>query len=155
LTTGEQILVAGQTIAAPISFALARYNADGTLDDGFGVNGILSRPFVGGTSPSASGAAFTADNKVKVGGSAPVNVRQAVEIMAFDVSGMGSVDESFNGNGQLLIQLGPASSQGKAVVDVQGSSVVVARIVDSANHSDIALAGFRADGGLDQGFGDG
>ena len=154
LTTDDKILVAGQTVSGPAAFALARYNADGTLDEDFGVSGILSRPFDGATSPSANGAVFTTEDKVKVVGNATVSGRSAVAVMAFDVSGTGSVDESFNSNGQLLIQLGSASSQGKAVLDAQGGSVVVARIVDSANHGDIALAGFRADGGLDPGFGD-
>ncbi|HME91777.1 MAG TPA: hypothetical protein VKE49_10160, partial [Myxococcaceae bacterium] len=128
----EKILVAGQTNSAPGAFALARYASDGTLDTAFGDGGVLARPFVGVTgSPSANGATFTAE-KAKVAGSATISGRSGVAVMSFDITGTGSVDESFNGTGQALIQLGPISSTGNAVLDLDGGTVIVANTRDSA-----------------------
>lgn len=149
----EKILVAGQTNSAPSAFALARYALDGTVDPTFGDGGVLARPFGGVTgSPSANGATFTAE-KAKVAGSATISSRSGVAVMSFDITGTGSVDESFNGTGQALIQLGSVSSTGNAVLDLDGGTVIVANTRDPANHADVALVRYQPDGGLDFSFG--
>jgi uncharacterized delta-60 repeat protein len=151
----EAILVGGQTASAPIAFALARYDSDGTLDATFGDGGILSRPFTGITgSPSANAATFGAE-KAKVVGSATFNGRSGVAVMSFGITDAGSIDESFNGTGQALIQLGSVTSTGAAVLDMDAATVVVATTRDSANHADVALERYDADGGLDPTFGTG
>jgi len=76
-------------------------------------------------------------------------------VMSFDTTDAGSIDESFNGTGQVLIQLGSVTSTGAAVFDMDAGTVVVATTRDAANHADVALARLQPDGGLDLTFGDG
>src|SRR5262249_36319208 len=62
VTADEKILVAGTTYTPPLpaSFAVARYNSDGTLDVTFGDGGVLAARLTGTTqSPTATSAAFT------------------------------------------------------------------------------------------------
>ena len=151
----ETILVGGQTISAPNAFALARYDSDGTLDQTFGDGGILSRPLAGITGAPSANAATLGDETAKVVGTATFGGRSGVAVMSFDTTDAGSIDESFNGTGQVLIQLGSVTSTGAAVFDMDAGTVVVATTRDAANHADVALARLQPDGGLDLTFGDG
>jgi uncharacterized delta-60 repeat protein len=143
------ILVAGMAYPPPttvVALALARYNTDGRLDRTFGDGGILLNQFVGNPSISTTcGATFTGD-KAKVA----ALTQSRIGIMSFDITGSGSIDESFNGTGQVLVQLGGANNSPCAVLDVNGNTVVVAALA-----RDIVLGSFLADGGLDPSFGDG
>jgi uncharacterized delta-60 repeat protein len=155
VVSGDRILVAGQTISS--LFAVVRYQPDGTLDQTFGDGGYVFQGFDGGTSPSSTtGGALIAGDTAKVVGQATVAGKATVAIMSFDAGDNGSIDSSFNGNGQVLIQLGSNTSTANAVVGVDGgNTVVIATTRNAASHADTALASFQPDGGLDTSFGDG
>jgi len=145
------ILVAGVPYpppTTPTALALARYNLDGTLDRTFGDGGILLNQFVGTPSISgACGATFGGD-KARVA----AVTQNRIGIMSFDVTGAGSIDESFNGTGQVLVQLGANNVTPCAILDIDGNTVVVA---GTTGVRDVVLGSFQPDGGLDPNFGDG
>ncbi|MEC4679021.1 MAG: delta-60 repeat domain-containing protein, partial [Nitrospirota bacterium] len=74
IQTDGKILVAGTVFSAalPGQFALARYNANGSLDTGFGNNGIVITPLGGTQTPRAAHvfdlAIQTSDGKIIAGG---------------------------------------------------------------------------------------
>jgi uncharacterized delta-60 repeat protein len=149
-TTDGGILVGGVAYPppSPIALALARYRSDGTLDTTFGDGGILFNQFVGApTINGACGAAFS-EGKARVA----TIINQRVGVMSFDISGNGSIDESFNGNGQAVVSLGGNNASPCAVLDLAGNTVVIA---GATGPTDIVLGSFQPDGGLDPGFGDG
>ncbi len=154
----EKILVAGTTYPPPTqaSFALARYNSDGTLDVTFGDGGILAKQLTGTTgSPAVTSAAFAGEKAFLVGSvSFGVPLRQGVAVVGFDLSDGGSVDTSFNDGGQVLFQLGGFSSSGQTALALQENVVVTAITrASSLNNADIAAIRLQPDGGLDSSFG--
>lgn len=70
LTADGKIIVAGaafKTFATPPDFALVRYNADGTIDTGFGSGGRITTDVTGGTDV-AQAVAIQADEKIVAAG---------------------------------------------------------------------------------------
>jgi uncharacterized delta-60 repeat protein len=70
-----KVIAVGQTTTPTFTgdFALARYNANGTLDTSFGTGGLVTTDFAGG-SDVANGVALQSDgNVVSVGASYPAN----------------------------------------------------------------------------------
>src|SRR5262249_3855403 len=150
--TDGGVLVAGHhPYASPATaLALARYNADGTLDTSFGDAGILAARFDAGGTVTAQGAIFNGEN-IKVVGS----TQNQVGVMSFDINDGGSLDQLFNRSGQLQIPFGSVTvSTPKALVDVQGTAVAVGTAGAGAQ-AQIGMARFEADGGLDPLFGNG
>ncbi|VAX30947.1 hypothetical protein MNBD_NITROSPIRAE01-42 [hydrothermal vent metagenome] len=108
-----KILVAGTVFSAalPGQFALARYNANGSLDTGFGNNGIVMTPLGNTQTPRAAHvfdlAIQTSDGKIIAGGfsSGVVNSRDFTFIR---YNTNGTVDTSFGVDG---IEISPFSPQ--------------------------------------------
>jgi uncharacterized delta-60 repeat protein len=77
-------------------FCTVRYNADGTVDTGFGTNGRVTTDFGGGIDFAAS-IALQADGKILVGGGGPVNNDYQFALARYGTSG--APDASFNTSG--------------------------------------------------------
>src|SRR6185369_4463798 len=70
LTADGKIVVAGaafKTFATPHDFALVRYNADGTIDTGFGTGGRITTDVAGGTD-EVKALGIQSDGKVVAAG---------------------------------------------------------------------------------------
>jgi uncharacterized delta-60 repeat protein len=81
------------------AFALARYNADGTLDTGFDGDGMVVTDFTV-DDDGASGVAIQADGKIVAGGSAGFNGASASFALArYDADG--TLDTTFSGDGMV------------------------------------------------------
>jgi uncharacterized delta-60 repeat protein len=146
-----KFVVAGSTRAfagftadpADPEFAVVRFNPDGSLDTTFGLRGHVLINF--GGAGSASGVAIQPDGRIVVVGSSNGNF--AVARLNAD----GSLDTSFNGNGEVITDFGGADWAGGVVLRSNGRIVVV-----GGSSGRFALAQYNADGSLDPGFdGDG
>jgi uncharacterized delta-60 repeat protein len=134
-----KILVAGQ---ANGNFALARYNIDGSLDTGFGVNGKVNTDF-GSNFDYGHCVALQKDGKIVMAGGA--NGDFALSRYNND----GSFDISFDGDGKVTTDFGSQSGYGSALVVQLDGKILVA---GQAN-GNFALARYNIDGSLDTGFG--
>ena len=118
-----RIVVAGtmrQNLASQSDFALARYTANGHLDDTFGGDGRVLTDF-GGRSDEAFGLALQPDGKAVVVGRTLDDL--AVTRYRMD----GSLDPTFSRNGRLVLDIdGPDTAYGVAVQS-NGKIVVVGR----------------------------
>lgn len=148
-----KILVAGTSIVAGTSydFAVARYNADGSLDTTFSGDGKLTTP-VGTGVDFARAVVVQADGKIVLGGdttlsSYPVDIRFALVRYLPD----GRLDTSFGGTGIVVTQARPSYSYitALALQQVGGEQ----RIVAVGGDGDFVLARYRANGQLDTTFG--
>ncbi|NOY84009.1 MAG: hypothetical protein GXO96_04140, partial [Nitrospirae bacterium] len=108
-----KILVAGTAFSAtlPGQFALARYNANGSLDTGFGNNGIVMTPLGSTQTPRAAHvfdlAIQTSDGKIIAGGfSSGIANSRDFTFIRYNIDG--TVDTSFGVDG---IEISPFSAQ--------------------------------------------
>jgi uncharacterized delta-60 repeat protein len=135
-------------------FAVARYNADGSLDTSFGGDGKVTTQFTRGDDPVA-GVALQADGKIVVSGGAAWNTRHANFALArYDTDGR--LDASFGGDGRVTTSFTRGRDYANEVV-VQADGKIVAggyATYSRTNGRDrFALARYNADGTLDPTFG--
>ena len=151
-----KILVEGFAVRvlSPVSstkhFALARYNADGSLDISFGTGGKVDEA-AGASFSLGRGMAFQSDEKIIVAGSgAPdgVSARKVALTRLWGDGGTGlpgSRDDTFGplGQGFDLTDLGIApDSAGVDVAALPDDTILVACEVNLAGHAQFALASF-------------
>src|SRR5215475_1919847 len=145
------------------NFALARFNADGTLDASFGTGGIVTTGF--GVSAEATSAVVQADGKIVAAGEANLDGGESFALARYNSNG--TLDTTFGTGGKV----GTAFASGSASY-TQAFSVAVqpdGRIV-AAGYTEIgaclfnglelpcfdfAVARYNSNGTLDAGFGTG
>jgi uncharacterized delta-60 repeat protein len=154
-----KIVVSGTHFTATGSdLATVRYNSDGTLDTGFGGNGIVVTSFSG--SDAANAVAITPDNKVVVAG---YDNNADFAVVRYNSDGTpDTVSDSdplthFDVDGKLTTDFGSSSDQARAVaVQSNGKIIVGGYTIGATTSSDFALVRYNTDGSLDGGFdGDG
>jgi uncharacterized delta-60 repeat protein len=145
-----KIVVTGQTFSGGFQqFALARYNADGSLDTTFGSGGILMTDF--GLGSGFGGAlVIQPDGKVVAAG------RAGTDFVLARYNGDGSPDASFGSGGMVTTDFGGAAFDAAFGVALQpNGKIVAAGGTFSFPSADFALARYKADGSLDPSFGTG
>lgn len=138
-------------------FAIARYNADGSLDPSFGTNGRVTTDFPG-LAAVASSVLVQPDGKILVaGGAFPLfTFLGNMELVRYNPDG--SLDASF-GDGGIVTTVFAHGSYAFALA-LQPDGKILAAGTDFVNFSseansdtDFALARYQADGSPDFGFG--
>ena len=135
------------------NFGIARYHADGTLDTGFGEDGIVTTDFAGQVD-QANSVAVQPDGKIVVAGLAartgPLGADNDFAIARY--LGDGTLDTSFGEDGIVTTDLGTRTDIGRAVVIQPGDGGIV---VAGTTEDDVALVRYAPDGDLDTSFGNG
>jgi len=149
-----KIVVAG-TIRGTVDdadFALARYNADGSLDTAFGSNGKVTTDF-GSTSDHAWSVAVQTDGKIVVAGySDQGDTDYDFALVRYHTDG--SPDDTFGTGGKVTTDFGFSYDRAVAVaVDPDGKIVVAGYSDQEDTGHDFALARYNGDGSLDTTFG--
>lgn len=150
-----KILVAGTSDqgASGYDFALARYNADGTLDATFGNGGRVTTAF-GNGADKAYALLLQPDGKIVVAGDSDQGANGKDFALA-RYNADGSLDAGFGNAGKVITPIGgngaSESIYALALQTVAGAS----RIVAVGGEGDFIAAAYRADGSLDAGFGTG
>jgi uncharacterized delta-60 repeat protein len=148
-----KIVVAGSAISQSElvgnSFALARFNADGTLDKTFGTGGEVTTVL-----GQAAGVLLQADGKIVVGGTSNANTFAVARYKAD-----GSLDNSFGSGGTVTTSVDPKGNTVTTVLlQPDGKIVLVGfhhEVSPSINFSTTELVRYNTDGSLDTGFGNG
>lgn len=149
-----RIVVAGDSYEGSISHAaLARFNADGTLDSSFGGDGTVVVPM--GTRSVARGVAIQGSGRIVVAGGATtllggVGLWVAVARLTSD----GALDPSSAGGGTVITTLGNSSVAHAVTIQPDGK-IVIAGSTLFFNQRLFAVLRYVADGGADTSFGDG
>lgn len=136
------------------NFIVSRFNADGSVDPGFGTNGKTSTDFFGSLDKAFS-LAIQPDGKLLLGGQArdgATNYKGALARYNAD----GTPDPTFGTNGKVAVELGH-DDDAVWSIKLQGDGKIVAagRGGSAATGYDFALARFEADGTPDATFGTG
>ena len=136
-------------------FALARYNADGSLDETFGTGGLVRTPF-DPESSSATSIGLLADGRIIAVGYASTGSSQHFALARYDADG--NLDASFGTGGRVTTAFGDdpfTYDQAQAVAVLPGGKVVAVGSTNpgGSNDSDFAMARYDEDGSLDETFG--
>jgi uncharacterized delta-60 repeat protein len=155
LQSDGKIVVAGGTISSGnVSFALARYTADGNLDPTFGTGGKVTTDF--GHGEEAFALALQPDGKIVVaGGSAFGSGDFALARYGAD----GNLDPAFGTGGKVAADFGAAEAAAALAIQPDGKIVVTVNVFISRNvppsYDRSILARYTSAGGLDPAFGTG
>ncbi len=130
-------------------FSMARYFLDGTLDNSFGVEGVVITD-VGSNLDKIYDLAFQSDNKIVVVGEVDNDAnenRRTMALMRYNVDG--SVDESFGNSGLVLDSFDNDYSGARSVeIDAAGNILVAG----FGYNSGAVLFRFHSDGTKDASF---
>jgi uncharacterized delta-60 repeat protein len=136
-------------------FAVARYNADGSLDSSFGADGRVTTDIFG-ERDEAYALALTPDEKVIVAGYGGEGVA-AKDFALVQYGGDGSLDASFGSQGKVTTDFFGEMDSAFGVAIQENGKVAVAgyALTSSAMESrDFALARYNANGTPDTAFGE-
>jgi uncharacterized delta-60 repeat protein len=149
-----KIVAGGSASISGADFALARYNADGSLDTTFDGDGKVTTDYGFGSS-QVRALAIQADGKIVAAG---YGASTGFDFFLARYNSNGSLDTSFDGDGKVTF-LGFGSNDNRANgVAVQGDGKIVAAGCTSCSSSagNFALARLNTNGSLDFTFdGDG
>lgn len=143
-----QIVAAGYQAdgaGTPIAFAVVRYNANGTLDSGFGTSGIFTDT-LGGAAAEATAVAIQDDGKIVVAGT--VDGDFAVARLN---ANNGNLDSGFNSIGYNITDVSGSvrTDEAHGLVIQSSGKIVLGGFTDLGDHQDFALARYTSSGSLD------
>ncbi|QDV68641.1 Serine-aspartate repeat-containing protein D precursor [Rosistilla carotiformis] len=145
-----KIVVAGSSYnGSNEDFAVARYNADGTLDTTFGNDGILTTA-IGSSSDVAQSVVVQSDGKIVVAGSSYNGSNEEFAVARYNADG--TLDTTFDSDGILTTAIGSSSDQAQSVAVQSDGKIVVAGTSYNGSNYDFAVARYNADGTLDTTF---
>jgi uncharacterized delta-60 repeat protein len=153
-----KLVVAG--IAGPLgfgdlnqNFALARYNADGSLDSGFGTEGTVETDIGGRTNDQANALVVLANGKLVAAGTA-AEISGSSDAALARYNADGTLDRMFGPGGTVRTDIGSGDfDEAKALAVQADGRLVIAGFAVTEGNFDFALARYKFNGGLDRSFG--
>src|SRR6266704_1485635 len=160
-----RIVVAGYALrldGPAFDFALARYNADGSLDTGFGAAGKVTTRFSGGFD-RATAVLLQADGKIVATGTVSNSFTTTGEDFALArYNADGSLDATFGTDGRVVTDFSAgggifANNDGatSAALQSDGKIIVAGASTHELTFLDFAMARYNPDGSLDASFANG
>ncbi len=147
---GKIVVVGGGHNGSDNDFALARYNANGSLDTSFSADGKVLTDFSGGHDV-AQDVVVLPGGKIVVAGQSHNGSVTVFALARYNANG--SLDTSFDTDGKVTTIIDSGENNGMAVaVQSDGKIVVAGRVFQGSGNNDIALARYNANGSLDTSF---
>jgi len=149
-----RLLVAGYSVnGGTYDFSLIRLNADGTLDTTFDGDGKLIVP-VGSFADRGHSMVVQPDGRILVAGYSSNGSNNDFSLIR--VNADGSLDNTFDGDGKLMVQVGSGNDEGWSMVVQPDGRILAAGYSWNGSNNDFSLIRVNADGSLDTSFdGDG
>jgi uncharacterized delta-60 repeat protein len=151
-----KIVVAGYSETASItSFALARYNPDGSLDTSFGTGGKTTTS-IEGNNEYANSLVIQSDGKIIAAGYSlnRTGGRNDNDFALVRYNTNGSLDTSFGTGGKVTTEIGTNNDSANTIAIQSDGKIVAAGYSDNVNnfYSDFAIVRYNATGSLDTSF---
>lgn len=147
-----KIVVAGSHDLSPKgkSFAVVRYNADGSIDTTFGSGGKVVTSF-GSQSDTAYAVVVQPDGKIVVGGHANTATR-GIDFALARYETSGALDASFGNNGQVVTPIRALDSRDSIYALALQTTGGEVKIVAVGGEGDFIATRYNANGSVDAGF---
>ena len=150
LQSDGKIVVAGDTLApGNNNFAVARYNANGTLDTTFNATGKATADF--SKFDYGRSVAVQSDGKIVVAGNTANGDSRIFAVARFNADG--TPDISFNKSGKVTTDFGGGNAEARGVAVQSDGKIVVAGFASVDGTEKFALVRYNPDGTLDRSFG--
>ena len=130
-------------------FALARYNADGSLDTSFDTDGKVTTDIAGGQDDGAYSVVLQPDGKVVAGGVKEGAPTVDFAMARYDVNG--SLDPSFDSDGKVTTDIAGGNDYGRVVVLTGRGDLVLVGDTDGSPDG-LSVARYTSAGALDPTF---
>jgi uncharacterized delta-60 repeat protein len=143
-----KIIAAG--VSSPPSFALARYNPNGSLDTSFSGDGKQTTAVGGPGGEVTGGVALQADGKIVVVGRGGGDSDFALA----RYNANGSLDPIFSGDGKQTTDFGGFDGASGVAIQPDGKIVAVGLAGSASGFDDFGLARYNPNGSLDPSFSD-
>lgn len=131
------------------SFAVVRYNTNGSLDSSFGIGGKQFNAL--GTDDEANAMTLQTDGKIILCGTKITNYHGSFEVMRYNTNG--NLDASFGTGGIETSTIG-TNDYANAVTLQNDGKIVVAGVTNATtNNKSFALTRYNTNGSLDSTFG--
>ena len=137
------------------SFALVRYNPNGSPDTSFGTDGKVVTSFTDFDSSIARSVAIRPNGKIIAVGTEMDYYQGSVDFALAQYNPDGTLDNSFDSDGRVTTDLGGSESATSVAIQSDGR-IIVGGVTESAATGDFGnflLARYNADGSLDGSFG--
>lgn len=126
--------------------AVARYTADGVLDNSFGGDGMVVLDF--GTNDTATDVKLQSDGKILVAGES-----SGGNFIILRLDSAGILDNSFDGDGIATTDFAGGADGAKSLIIQPDGKIIAAGYGTVNSNAEFALAKYNADGSLDTSFG--
>jgi uncharacterized delta-60 repeat protein len=131
--------------------AVARYNADGSLDATFGGGtGKMTVDF-GSGNDVGNFLELQSDGKIVVSARARIGTNDDFAVLRFNTDG--TLDTSFGGTGKVTTAIGSGHESGQRMTIQSDGKIVVSGYTSNGANNDIAVVRYNTDGSLDTSFG--
>ncbi len=146
---GKLLLAGYSHNGTDFDFALARYNADGSLDAGFGTAGLVTTS-LGTGDDVAYNVAVQPDGKIVVSGDSDNGLDDDFAVVRYNADG--SLDASFGTGGQVTTAVGAGNDRARAFALQSDGKILLAGFSHNGTDNDIAVVRYNSDGTLDTQF---
>lgn len=145
-----KIVAAGD---AALTFAVARYHPNGSLDTSFGAGGKVTTPM--GDRDVVTAVALQPDGKIVLAGATNIGLQTLIALARYTSNG--TLDSSFGAGGKVLTAIGSAAVANAIALQSDGKILVAGSSSPSPTAaSDFALVRYNVNGVFDSSFdGDG
>jgi uncharacterized delta-60 repeat protein len=154
---GKIVVVGTAEVAGSFVFAVARFNADGSLDSSFSTAGVKGRDTqnFGASNNVATSVAFQSDHKIVVVGYTGLGLASNWAVARYLENG--DLDPAFGAGGKDTIDFNSRNDRAFGIAVQPGDKIVLAGVAGVPNPVSTAFALVRYDGAsgtLDNSFGD-
>mgnify|MGYP003775514083 FL=1 len=147
----EKIVAAGHSFNGnDYDFALVRYNPDGSMDNSFGTNGVVTTP-IGSSHDRVYSVAIQNDGKIVTAGYSFNGNDDDFAIARYNPNG--DLDNSFGKNGLVITPIGAMYDRIFSIKIQNNGKIVAAGYSENGNNDDFAIARYNLNGDLDDSFG--
>lgn len=153
LQSDGKIVVAGESfnVSSPASFAVVRYNTNGSLDTSFNSTGKVTTS-IGSANDIGNSVAIQIDGKIVVAGQSGITTGGSSRFAVVRYNANGSLDTTFNGTGKVTTVLGTGNDIAYSVAIQSDGRIVVAGKTQISGNYRFAVVRYNADGSLDTTF---
>jgi uncharacterized delta-60 repeat protein/uncharacterized repeat protein (TIGR01451 family) len=155
-----RIVAVGWTVKTPNqsnNMAVLRYNANGSLDTSFGVDGLVEIDLFGRID-NASGVVLQPDGGILVGGRTnnnpnPQPSNDYDDFLLVRLTTNGTLDPTFGTNGKVVTDFFSKGDSANAIALQPDGRILLGGTASQSSFASFALARYNADGNLDATFG--